>query len=168
MIRSKTFLILAICLAAMTSAVGYYLAAVPMGTIAVLIIGALWLPLNLHWQGWPASLGFLLLLSFNLIGAYLGVGTGWLLASVISGLAAWDLSHFLHRLSAVPRLEGGADIEGGHLTRLLLILAVGVLLSIVPLFTRLRLSFAWALLLSLLLLIGLGQTISFLRKQNQE
>jgi hypothetical protein len=78
-----------------------------------------------------------------------------LLVAVLASLAYWDLDGFNQRLSRVDPSDATRSLEKSHLRRLIIALSLGLVVSLVALYVRIDLSMAWAILLSLLIVISL-------------
>jgi hypothetical protein len=94
---------------------------------------------------------------------------GWLiLLSIVAGLGAWDLDHFLFRLNAVERVELGSGLGRDHLRRLAIIEAISLVVGLAALYLRPQISFWWVVLLVLLALFGIGRLVGFIRKEAEQ
>ena len=94
--------------------------------------------------------------------AWLEVAAGWLLAGMITTLAAWDLDAFQRRLRQPTRVEQSELLIQAHLRQLFVALLGGGLLSLVALLVQFQLRFGWGLLLVLLLILAFSQLFRLL------
>jgi hypothetical protein len=90
----------------------------------------------------------------------------WIILSLTSGLAAWDTYHLIHRSSGIDHIERSKELEDIHLRRLLLVVSVGSVLGLVVMLAEINLGFGLTLVLGLLAIVGIGQIVRFLRKNN--
>jgi hypothetical protein len=103
-----------------------------------------------------------------LAGGYLKVEPGWLLAAVVTALAAWDLDAFTGRLAVVPYIADRPGIEKRHLLRLAEVCGAGLALGTLGLVVQVRWTFGAALGLGLVAVLALTQVVAFLRKSRVE
>jgi hypothetical protein len=99
------------------------------------------------------------------LGFYLNAPAWILLIGVVASTGAWDLDHFLQRLSLADRIELESGLGREHLRRLLVVEAVGLLAGLAALVFQTRISFWWEALLVLLVVIGLSRIIARVRKE---
>lgn len=106
------------------------------------------------------------------IAATVGILSGfptWLgLLAVTGALGAWDLYHFLRRLTAAGQVEYALGLGRSHLRHLLLVEGIGLAAGLLAFSARLRLSFWWVVLLAALAVIGMVQVLRQLRVQVDE
>jgi hypothetical protein len=150
-------------------AVGALLAAyVPAGKIAcilgLLVAGIAWLLAVYHGWRWLGSLCAFSLLGLLLLGGLFHLPPAWLLGGMLAVLAAWDLEHFRRRTLLAGRIESGKALELRHLGRLAIVLGIGGGLAGLSSVLRLRLHFAVALLLTLLVAVSLSRLVMRLRR----
>jgi hypothetical protein len=86
---------------------------------------------------------------------------GWLLVSLVAALVAWDLDHFERRLRRARPETKEADLRRVHLQRLAVVAGLGLGLGWLALGVRVELSLGWAIVLSLLAIIGLSRGLGF-------
>jgi hypothetical protein len=151
-------------LATLLLAWGYGLHGLWTGMGLVLLVGLLWLVGQYLNARGAADLALMFMVGLAAAGLMLGFGRGWALAGVVLSLVAWDLDHFLRRLSVAERVEDGNQLAQRHLWRLLAVALLGGLLGAIALGVRVRLSFGLALLLAVLVVLGLSRVIRFLRR----
>lgn len=147
---------------------GYAITGHPFAALVVVFVGLLWFTAR---QRNAAGVEGLLLTLFILaggIGFWLGV-PGWLgLIGVVAAMGAWDLDHFLQRLSAVERVEFDSGLGREHLRRLGLVELIGLVIGFFALTFRIEVPFWVESLFVLLAIIGIWQIIRFVRKQMEE
>jgi hypothetical protein len=147
---------------------GYMQVGLPQFARGILFFGALWL--LAVWQRWRwfAPIGLI----FTAVTAALGLwllnfAPGWMLAGVIGGLAAWDLTYFRYRQHFVASEEERRLMEGRHLVRLLGVTLLGFLLASLAMLVKLQFSFEWAMLLALIVIIGTVQLVAWFRRRGR-
>ena len=153
---------LALGLAAGALTLGYALRESWPGAALIVALGFAWIAARRR-QDWAPSLGLLVFTAMAAFGAWRGAPTAWMLAGIVSALAAWDLDHFARRLRDAP-VDGEAALARAHLRRLLLVSSAGLLAGWFALGVRVELGFAAALALGLLVLVALSRAISLLRR----
>ena len=132
---------------------------------ALLIVGAAGLALAGLWRGWryAASVTFVVFVAAAALGMSLGLGKGQALLAVAASLCMWDLADYSLRLRALP---GGSDsLDRRHLSRLLIVAAIGVVVGMLATGLRIRIGIGAALALGVLAVVGLSQAIRYVRRQ---
>lgn len=121
--------------------------------------------------GSPVFLVFLVSAAVGLIN---GLSFWAMLATLIAGLAFWDLDAFYWRLSRVQASDETRLVEKAHGKRLALALAAGGVLSAASLLVELmlssfeqKLSLGWAILLGLLIFISIRYGINALQSNDR-
>ena len=146
------------------------------GLMAAYAIGALWVPagtilvLGILWiagckRDWPL-LGSLMLGLSTLaaaVGAWLGLRPVFLVVGLAAALSAWDLDHYWRELRNADVVERRRTLSWHHLRRVLIVDGISLLCAAVALRVRIELSFAAALLLGLIALVGLSHAMGSLR-----
>ena len=152
---------------------GYALAGAWLGALIFLVLGGLWFAVQLRASSGARAVGVASLMLFLFlpgcaVGMWLGV-PGWLaLIAAVAALGAWDLDHFLQRLSSAARVELGSGLGRAHLLRLASVEGVGLLAGLAALMVRARLPFWWEVLLVILAVAGISRLISLVRRQVEE
>jgi hypothetical protein len=126
----------------------------------------LWVSLGLLWlighyspgQG-TSTMGLVIFIGAAGYGVWQGRPAGWLLVSLVAALAAWDLDHFERRLRRADTRQ--ADLRRAHLQRLAVVAGLGLGLGWLALGLRVELNLGWAIVLSLLAIIGLSWVLGF-------
>jgi hypothetical protein len=145
--------------------VAYALGALWVLAAAIIVLGALWLlrhRLGWLWATWPVVL---LLVAAAVAGTWLALNPILLLVGLTAALSAWNLDHFVRQLGEVDAVEQERTLKHLHLRRLLIVDGLGLLLAVLALTIRIRLSFGVALTLGLIALLGLSRAIRFLRRE---
>jgi hypothetical protein len=130
-------------------------------TLLIVAFGGLWLFGQRRNWGWVASAALVCFVTAAACGFWLGLSAGWMLASVVIALIAWDLTHFAWRLRSVERAELALELERSHLRRLSGVVGTGLLLAGAALLARIRLGFAAAFVVAMIAALGLSQLIGF-------
>jgi len=100
-------------------ALGYGLAREPIGVLAFIALGLLWLVGQKYQKQTLASLGLLGFAVGALLGTLYGVQDGWLLVGITAALVTWDLHHFIQHIrvseprEATPTDTDRADTDHG-------------------------------------------------------
>ncbi|MFN2200956.1 MAG: hypothetical protein ACK2UO_07095 [Caldilineaceae bacterium] len=100
-------------------ALGYGLAREPIGVLAFIALGLLWLVGQKYQKQTLAGLGLLGFAVGALLGTLYGVQDGWLLVGITAALVTWDLHHFIQHIrvseprEATPTDTDRADTDHG-------------------------------------------------------
>jgi hypothetical protein len=129
----------------------------------ILIFGAVWLIALWRRLAWFASVGLLASILAAALGLWLGLSPAWMLAGILFGLMAWDLTEFRRRLSLAFFEDDLVGLERRHLLRIYLLLLAALLLSSIALTARVKFSFEWGLLLAIVTALGITHLIRWLR-----
>ncbi len=164
-------------------AIGYARAGIIVAALVFVFLGATWFTAQQRGGGGRPSterssadaagsggggmedLLFFIFIAAAAVGLWLGV-PGWLLLiAVVATMGAWDLDHFLQRLSGIERVEFDTGLGREHLRRLGLVEGVGLASGLFALTARMKIPFWWEALLIFLAVIGIRVVIWFVRKQ---
>jgi hypothetical protein len=154
----------AITLAAGAGAAGYWLAGYWTGGLVVVVWSAFWV-ISIVRQGFRFSslalVGYavLVLNAFNA-----GAQPIFLLLMLVAALAGWDLEFLAVRLLEVKEPDVAEEIATGHIQRLGLTLAMGLVVAGAALLFQFQASFWVALLIAALAAIGLSRLIALIRQ----
>jgi hypothetical protein len=126
-------------------------------------LGLLWLIGHYGPDEGASTVGLVVFIGAAGYGVWQERPAGWLLVSVVAALAVWDLDHFERRLRQAETNE--ADLRRGHLQRLAVVTGLGLGLGLglgwLALGVRVELSLGWAIILSLLAIVGLSRVLGF-------
>ena len=93
-------------------ALGYGLAREPIGVLAFIALGLLWLVGQKYQKQTLAGLGLLGFAVGALLGTLYGVQDGWLLVGITAALVTWDLHHFIQHIRvSEPREATPTDTD---------------------------------------------------------
>lgn len=133
----------------------------------IIILGIIWL--FTQWQRWSwfssASLFFVILACT--IGLWFGFTPGWMFASAIFALFAWDMTDFRSRMHLMAVDDNMRGMERRHIARVSILSLVGLLLASVAMFLRVQFTFEWGVLLVLVIVLGLSQLVGWFRRQGK-
>jgi hypothetical protein len=132
---------------------------------ALLIFGAAWL--LSQWRGWDwfSSLGLFLAVLAAGLGLWIELDAGWMVTGVLFALLAWDLTGFRRRLRFITIEDDLRGLERRHLARLSLLTLGSLLLTSLAMILRLQFTFEWGALLVILIVLGLAQLVTWMRRQ---
>jgi hypothetical protein len=119
---------------------------------------------RLRWP-WIDSAELAFFIGVAAAGAWLGLGQGWMLVGLVAAVSAWDLGHFSVFLQSAQQVQEREEMERRHLRRLLVVDAVGLAVGFATLKVRVQLAFGWVLLVAFVLVLALGQVVTFLRRE---
>jgi len=161
----RRFFWLELLIAAVSLAVGYAISGWWIASGVVIFLGAVWAAVR--FRGGSGLEGLLLYLFLFAAAAGFWVGSpGWLmLLTSVAALGAWDLDHFLQRLSEAEDIEFETGLGRDHLKRLFLVQGIGFAAGFLALIARPKIGFWWAVLLVLLAVIGLSRIIAYVRRE---
>lgn len=119
------------------------------------------------WRGvpWSAAIGIVVGGAAAALGIDHGRGLGWMLASLLLTLVAWDMSFFVAHLDEAHTLDRPA-LYRTHFIRLGAILVGGLVLSGLTFAFQLNLRPIWVILLGLFVIFGLSRTVRFLQQES--
>lgn len=130
----------------------------------LLVFGLFWVYAFWRRWMWVSSVGILLLVAYAGFGLWNGLSLGWLIAGILGGLLAWDLTEFIRRLLVAPADTDLPGMERRHVARLTLIAIAGLCLSSIFIIFQKEFTLEWILLLTLIGLLGLAQVLAWLRR----
>jgi hypothetical protein len=166
MTRTTKLLLLSIGLASGTLTLGYALTRLWVWTGLSIIIGLLWFLESRQYRDWSASFFLIGWIGMAAGGIRMGAGAGWMLVSLVAGLTAWDLHHFVYRLRLIQEREMLKRLEYAHLRRLLIVDGLGIVFAGLTLTIHLTVNFGITLVLAALAIVCLSQFLNFLRRES--
>lgn len=130
----------------------------------VLIVGAAWL--IAQWRGWKwfSYIGLSLAFLLAAAGLWFGLTPGWMFSGALFALVAWDLTDFRDRMHFVAADDNARGLERRHMTRISLLALAGMTLASITMIVRVEFSIEWGALLVIVILLGLSQLITWMRK----
>ena len=130
----------------------------------VLIVGAAWL--IAQWRGWKwfSYIGLSLAFLLAATGLWFGLTPGWMFSGALFALVAWDLTDFRDRMHFVAADDNARGLERRHMTRISLLSLAGMTLASITMIVRVEFSIEWGALLVIVILLGLSQLITWMRK----
>jgi hypothetical protein len=147
--------------------IGYASRGLGMCSMGLVLMGAIWLAMQQRKvEGFEGMMLSGAVLSAGL-GLYLSIPPWQMLVAVVATLGAWDLYHFLVRLSRAERVEFNSGLGREHLRRLLLVELGGLVAGMAALAFHPRITFWWEALFAILLIIGLSVLIGRIRKETE-
>lgn len=147
-------------------AAGFLQAGEMAGVWIMIGIGGSWVFAQQMGWSWVNSLGFLLYYSMATLGAFLEISALWLIVGAGFALAGWDSALYLIRIENFidnPRHE---ILSQRYFYRLIVVISVGMGMGALAALIQLQISFGIAFLLGLIIFLGLGQTIRYLRRES--
>ncbi len=159
-------LVLSVVVGVGSLAWGYIKVGFPFFAQWILVFGMIWLVAIWQRWRWFAYIG----LAFNVLVAALGLWfanfpPGWMFAGAICGLLAFDLTEFYRRLSFSASSEERHYVELRHLSRVTLLGLIGFFLASLAMVFTVRYSFEWALLLTIIAVLGVLQLVAWYRRK---
>lgn len=130
----------------------------------LLVLGVLWLVAGWKRWIWFSTIAILFLVVLAGFGLWIALSPGWMIAGALGGLLAWDLSDFMRRLQFVHITDDKRGLERRHLTRVTIIAIIGVLLASIAMLVRLEFTLEWMMLLALVVVLGITQLVTWLRR----
>ena len=131
-----------------------------LGILIVPIIWAVNLRLGVQWI--PSSLLFVICIVSS-VGLFLDMPVLWMLLSWLVSFIAWDLNHFSYRMERAQSVDGADQIERHHILWVLSALSLGFLVAVITLNIKVALNFWVIVVLSILLVWGIGQGIRMVK-----
>jgi hypothetical protein len=142
---------------------GYRSASLSGANLIIALLAFLWVTTWIQRQEKFSGIIFACFAVLAALGALLSIQPTYLVISIVSSLTAWDVFHFQSRARAAGRVDHFLDLERRHLLRLFILDASALILAFTALNLHFNLSFGVAVLLGLLVMIGIGQGVSYLR-----
>jgi hypothetical protein len=163
-IVSLVALVLSIIISTGSLAWGY--ASVGLDSVVrwMIAFGVLWL--FSQWQRWRwfSALGLFLSILFATVGLWLSFPIGWMFASAIFALVAWDMAELRTRLKFLMPREDPKGIERRRVARVSLLAFSGLLLASLMVLWWIQWTSEWGMFLLGVTLLGLTQIIAWFRK----
>ena len=110
---------------------------------------------------WTSHLMLLINTFFICVGVFASIPTWILVVAIIGVIAYWDLIGFLIRTKDIKNSESLFNIKEKHLLRLSIVLFCAGLISTIPLFIKIQISFIVILIISVSSVVGLGYAVRF-------
>jgi hypothetical protein len=132
---------------------------------AMLFLGALWLFAGRQRWVWFSTIALAILVCLAGYGLWIELSPGWMISGSLGGLLAWDLTDFMRRLRLAPLMDDLRALERRHLTRLTIVLLLGIALASIAMLVRMEFTFEWLMLLTLVAVLGVTQLVSWLRRR---
>ena len=159
-----TALISSIVICSISLAYGFALRGFTSFAIWILIFGVGWL--IAVWQEWKwyTPVALFLATVAAAFGLWFGFIPGWMFAGGIFALFAWDMSDFRQRLRLIAKDDDTRGIERRHLLRISLLAMLGLFLASITMLVNVQFTFEWKALLVIVILLGLGQLVGWLKR----
>jgi hypothetical protein len=160
----RRILLISIVFAAFSVAIGYGMGSLWVVAPVLLIAGGGWV--YFEWRGWdwPASIFLLGFVAACVCGMLLLLSPLIMLLGVLAALLAWDLDHMVRRLKGVHEECMAECLAKQHLMRLMLVNGCGLVLALAALLIRTQVSFMGAIALAVMVVLGVGFTVGYLRR----
>jgi hypothetical protein len=130
----------------------------------LLVFGIAWLFSQWRRWWWFSSLGLIMVILIAAFGMWLGLSPGWMFAGGIFALVAWDLTDYWRRIRFAALDDDERGMERRHISRLTFLVLAGLFLSSIAMVMRLQFNLEWVILLVFVVLLGLTQVVSWLRR----
>ncbi len=158
-------LVLSIILSTGSLAWGYAEVGLMFVTRWSLIFGALWL--FAVWQNWKwfASVGLFASMLAAAFGLWAGFTPGWMIASGIFSLFAWDMTDFRRRQKFIAADDDSRGMERRHIARVSMLIAAGLFLATIATLLQVRFTFEWGVFLVAVAVLGLMQLFVWFQKK---
>jgi hypothetical protein len=130
----------------------------------LLVLGVAWLVAGRQRWVWFSTLALVILVALAGYGLWVQLSPGWMIAGAVGALIAWDMTEFMRRLRFAPLRDDLRGLERRHLTRLTIVVLIGMALASIAMLVRLEFTFEWIVLLTLVAALGITQLVSWLRR----
>ena len=158
---------LATLLAIFALALGYILGSLWLWLGLTIVLGLLWLVGQWRAWSWLDSPMLVTFAALAGLGVFLRVSPFLMLFSLVSSLAAWDLSQAGYRFRQANHITDEALLQRTHLRRLGTVAVLGLLLGSLTLSLQLQLNLGWAIGLGALVIIGLSRVVRGVRREGE-
>jgi len=157
-------LLLSITISSATLAWGFSERGLTSFSTWILILGAGWL--FAVWQEWEwySTFGLVASVLMAAFGLWFGFVPGWMFASAIFALFAWDLFDFRSRTRSMVQDDNTRGIERRHLARISLLSFAGLLFASGAMLLRGKFNYEWGGFLAVIVLFGLTQLARWIKK----
>ena len=129
--------------------------------------GAAWMLAQWQKLSWVASLVLLVFVSAAAYGLWVGLPASLMTVGAVGGLLGWDLSDFLHRMRFASPTDDKRGMEMRHLTRVLIVMALGLVIAGISSIVRVKIPFELAVVLILLAAVGLTRVVAWLQRKGE-
>ena len=122
---------------------------------AAVLLGLIWLVVEMNQPSISSWLFFLGFLAMAILGSLKNIAPLVILLGASTNLAAWDLARFRIRLAAATDPAAQALLEASHLPKLAVTIGLGYLVAVLPILVQLSVNFVilCALLLMLVMVL---------------
>lgn len=127
-----------------------------------MFFGVIWLFARWQRWWWFSALGLILTVILAAVGVWYEVAPGWMLASGVFTLIAWDLTDFAQRTQFEPVTQELREMGRRHIGRVTLLALEGLVLSSLIMWMRSELSIEWLELVAIVFFLGLLQLVLWL------
>ncbi|MCP4356551.1 MAG: hypothetical protein GY796_00840 [Chloroflexi bacterium] len=161
-----TTLYATILMANLLLAVGFVVNGRIEGLIVILPLAAFWLAGE--WRGWrwAGSMGLFLYALAAMGAIWLNVAPILAILGLVTAVAAWDMSNFNRLLNSMNQIYQEDLLNQQYRRRLISVAALGAVSAILATTVQISFSFAAALFLGLVAIVGFSLAISFLRQES--
>lgn len=149
-------------------AAGYVIGQHRIVAALFVVFGMIWLVAR---QRNDLGTGGLVLTIFLLaggLGPLFGAPAWMMLIVMVATLGAWDLDHFLYRLSGIDHVDYSTGLGRDHLRRLGMVEGLGFLAGLLALTIHTHIPFGWTALLVLLAIIGVRWLIGYVHRLTEK
>ena len=140
---------------------GFSLNRYPISFYPLLVIGIIWVVGGYLHIEWISTFVFLLSILWTAVGFAYNFTFRWLLLALFSALTTWDLDHLSIQVNMAMRVVKPGYLFVKHLQSLFFTICIGMILTIIPMITPLKLNFGLTVLLSLGMFLGLRELFRF-------
>jgi len=162
--RLPHLLYASIGIATLTSVIGFVLSPYPMMSVGIAILWILWTIALRQERQWGKNAGLYLIVLISVLAAWLGLNRYLLLFNIIFTMISWDISTFITNLNRTENIPKEKKLINAHISRLAIVSTLAFVLAISSFLLEFNISFGWALVLGLILIIALSRTIGLVRQ----
>ncbi|MBE0668943.1 MAG: hypothetical protein IH588_00010 [Anaerolineales bacterium] len=130
----------------------------------MIAFGVVWLFAYWRRWNWFSALALFLSMLFAIAGLWLQFPIGWMFASAIFALAAWDMAELRTKLNFLSPREDAKGFERRRVARVSLLMLVGLLVASIFILWWRQWNLEWGYFLLSVTLLGLTQVIAWFGK----
>lgn len=130
----------------------------------ILIFGMAWLFTQWRGWGWFSAPGLFFVILASAFGLWFEFTPGWLFSGAIFALFAWDMTDFRRRMRFKAADDNTRGMERRHIARVSLLSLAGLFFASIAMLVRVQFTFEWSALLVIVILLGLGQLVGWLKR----
>ena len=128
----------------------------------IIVFGILWILGQIGFWKWIRPVSLFTIFIAAAAGLFMNIPSGFMLVGALFGFLAWDLMDFAGRLHLSAPGDDTSRLEGKHIRRMAILMAISGGMGALALRIHIRFSFEWTVLLMFLTVWAVGQIANWL------